>query len=154
MALIDPRDGTVVSLGQELGAEAVLGGTGTGTVLGQWLWDGNVVEQFSAAIVGGQSTTIQTRQSLPTWFLGAHTLQLRIVQPNQIATEPIVVVVNPGEWKLEKLIQPESGAAFGGDHSPRLLWAPVPGAAKYQVGFSDQPFLSSVHTWFDASLCP
>ena len=150
MALIDPRDGTVVSLGQELGAEAVLGGTGTGTVLGQWLWDGNVVEQFSAAIVGGQSTTIQTRQSLPTWFLGAHTLQLRIVQPNQIATEPIVVVVNPGEWKLEKLIQPESGAAFGGDHSPRLLWAPVPGAAKYQVGFSDQPFLSSVHTWFDA----
>lgn len=150
MALIHPRDGTVVMLGQELEAEAVLGGTGTGTVVGQWVWDGNVVEQFSAAIVGGQSATIRTRQSLPTWFLGGHTLQLRIVQPNQIAAKPIVVVVNPGEWRLEQLIQPEYGAAFGGDHPPRLLWAPVPGAAKYQVGFSDQPYLSSVHTWFDS----
>ncbi len=150
MALTHPRDGTVVTLGQDLGAEAVLGGTGTGTVIGQWVWDGNVVEQFSAAIVGGQSTTIRMQQSLPTWFLGGHALQLRIVQPNQIATKPVVIVVNPGEWKLEQLIQPEYGAAFGGDHPPRLLWAPVPGAAKYQVGFSDQPYLSSVHNWFDA----
>ncbi|MGB0043677.1 MAG: IPT/TIG domain-containing protein [Terriglobales bacterium] len=150
MALIHPRNGTVVTLGQELVAEAILAGTGTGTVIGEWVWDGNVVEQFSATIVGGQSTAIRTRQSLPTWFLGGHTLQLRMVQPNQIAAEPIVVVVNPGEWKLEQLIQPEYGAGFGGDHPPRLLWAPVPGAAKYQVGFSDQPYLSSVHTWFDA----
>jgi len=150
MALTHPRDGTVITLGQDLGAEAVLGGTGTGTVVGQWVWDGNVVEQFAAAIVGGQSTTIRTRQSLPTLFLGGHTLQLRIVQPNQIATKPVVVVVNPGDWKLEQLIQPGYGAAFGGGQVPRLLWAPVPGAAKYQVGFSDQPYLSSVRNWFDA----
>ena len=120
MALIHPRDGTVVTLGDDLGAEAVLGGTGTGTVIGQWVWDGNVVEQFSASIVGGQSKTISMRQSLPTWFLGGHTLQLRITQPNQIATKPVVVVVTPGEWKLEQLIQPEYGAAFGGDHPPQL----------------------------------
>ena len=99
MALTHPRDGTVVMQGGELNAEAILAGTGTGTVIGQWVWDGNVVEQFSASIVGGQSTRIQTRQSLPTWFLGAHTLYLRMVQPNQIATRPIVVVVNPGDWK-------------------------------------------------------
>ena len=55
-----------------------------------------MVEQFSAAIVGGQSTRVATRQSLPTWFLGAHTLQLRMTQPNQVAARPIVVVVNPG----------------------------------------------------------
>ena len=149
MALTRPRNGTVVTLGQELNAEAILAGTGTGTVIGQWVWDGNVVEQFSASIVGGQSTTISTRQSLPTWFLGRHTLQLRIVQPNQIATKPIVVVVNPGDWKLEKLIQPEYGATFATGDPPRLLWAPVPGAAKYQVGFSDQPYSSSIRTWFD-----
>lgn len=103
MALTHPRDGTVVMQGQELNAEAILAGTGTGTVIGQWLWDGNVVEQFSAAIVGGQSTTIQTRQSLPTWYLGAHTLLLRMVQPNQVASLPIVVVVNPGDWNSSKL---------------------------------------------------
>jgi hypothetical protein len=149
MALTHPRDGTVVMQGQELNAEAILAGTGTGTVIGQWVWDGNVVEQFAAAIVGGQNTAIQTRQSLPTWYLGAHTLQLRMVQPNQVASRPIVVVVNPGSWQLEQLIQPEYGAAFSSDNPPRLLWAPVPGAAKYQVGFSSQPYLSTIRTWFD-----
>jgi hypothetical protein len=149
LALTHPRDGTVVMQGEELNAEAILAGTGTGTVIGQWIWDGNVVEQFSASIVGGRSTTIQTRQSLPTWYLGAHTLQLRMVAPNQLASRPIVVVVNPGGWRLEQLIQPEYGAVFASDNPPRLLWAPVPGAAKYQVGFSSQPYLSTIHTWFD-----
>jgi len=149
MALTHPRDGTVVMQGQELNAEAILAGTGTGTVIGQWVWDGNVVEQFSASIVGGQSTAIQTRQSLPTWYLGAHTLLLRMVQPNQIASRPIVVVVNPGGWQLEQLIQPEYGTAFPSDNPPRLLWAPVPGVAKYQVGFSSQPYLGTVRNWFN-----
>jgi len=149
MALTHPRDGTVVMQGEELNAEAILAGTGTGTVIGQWVWDGNVVEQFSASIVGGQSTTIRTRQSLPTWFLGAHTLYFRMVQPNQVASRPIVVVVNPGGWKLEQIIQPEYGAVFASDNPPRLLWAPVPGAAKYQVGFSSQPYLATIRTWFD-----
>jgi hypothetical protein len=59
------------------------------------------------------------------------------------------VVVNPGDWKLEQLIQPEYGATFTSDNPPRLLWAPVPGAAKYQVGFSTQPYLGTIHEWFD-----
>jgi len=149
VALTHPRNGTVVGLGQELGAEAILAGTGTGTVIGQWVWDGNVVEQFSASIVGGQSTAIALHQSLPTWFLGGHTLQLRIVQPNQIATKPIVVAVTPGDWKLEQLVLPGYGTAFAAGNPPRLLWAPVPGAAKYQVGFSTEPYNSGVHRWFD-----
>lgn len=149
MALLNPRDGTVVVQGEELNAQAILAGSGTGTVIGQWLWDGNVVEQFSASIVGGQSTTIHTRQSLPTWFLGLHTLQLRMVQPNQIATKPIAIVVNPGTWRRQQLIWPEYGSAFSSDAPPRLLWAPVPGAMKYQVGFSDQPYLATIRTWYD-----
>lgn len=149
MALTHPRDGTVVMQGDELNAEAVLGGTGTGTVVGQWLWDGNVVEQFTASIVGGQSKAIQTRQSLPTWFLGAHTLLLRMTEPNQVISRPIEVVVNPGNWKLEQLILPTFGAAFAAGDPPRLMWAPVPGAMKYQVGFSTEPYQSAVETWFD-----
>ena len=150
MALTHPRDGTVVMQGDELNAQAVLAGTGTGTVVGQWVWDGNVVEQFSASIVGGQSKAIQTRQSLPTWSLGAHTLLLRMTEPNQVISRPIVVVVNPGDWKLEQLILPVFGANFAADDPPRLLWAPVPGAMKYQVGFSTEPHLSSIQTWFDS----
>jgi hypothetical protein len=150
LAVSHPRDGTVVMQGQELNAEAILGGTGTGTVIGQWLWDGNVVEQFTASIIGGQSAAIQTRQSLPTWFLGIHTLQLRMVQPNQIAARPITIVVNPGDWRLEGILAPGYGAMFSLDHPPLLSWSPVPAAAKYQVGFSTQPYFSTVERWYDS----
>jgi hypothetical protein len=149
MGLLHPRDGTVVMQGQELDADAILAGSGTGTVIGQWVWDGNVVEQFSAAIVGGNSTTIRTRQSLPTAFLGAHRLQLRMIRPNQVASVPITVVVNPGDWQLEQMILPEYGRGFSTAYPPPLLWSPVPGAEKYQVGFSSQPYLSTVGRWFD-----
>jgi hypothetical protein len=151
MAMMYPRDGTVVMQGDELNAQAILAGTGTGTVTGQWLWDGFVVEQFSATIVGGERTTIATRQSLPTWLLGAHTLQLRMLEPNQVAGRIIEVVVNPGDWKLEQLIQPQSGAVFDANEAPHLLWALVPGAMKYQVGFSSQPYLGTIDEWFDVA---
>jgi hypothetical protein len=150
LAVSHPRDGTVVMQGQELNAEAILGGAGTGTVIGQWLWDGNVVEQFTASIVGGQSAAIQTRQSLPTWFLGVHTLQLRMVQPNQIAAKPITIVINPGDWSLEGILAPPYGAMFSLDHPPLLSWSPVPAAAKYQVGFSTQPYFSTIERWYDS----
>jgi len=149
IAVTRPRDGTVVAQGQELNAAAILAGTGTGTVIGQWVWDGNVVEQFSASIVGGQSTTVQTRQSLPTWFLGEHTLQLRMLQPNQIATRPIVVAVTPEGWQLEQLVLPGYGEAYTADTPPSFLWAPIPGAAKYQIAFSQEPYLSKIQNWFD-----
>jgi len=151
MAMMHPRDGTVVMQGDELNAAAVLAGTGTGTVIGQWVWDGNVVEQFSATIVGGESTTIETRQSLPTWWLGAHTLVLHMLEPNQVASKPVEVVVNPGDWKMEQLIQPESGAVFDVNEAPHLLWAIVPGAMRYQVGFSSQPYFSTIDKWFNVA---
>ena len=149
LSLMHPRNGTVVMRNQKLYADAILGGAGSGTVIGEWVWDGNAVEQFSASFVGGTSTTITTHQSLPTSLLGAHRLQLRMVQPNQVASIPVTVVVNQGNWKQEQLVLPEYGAAFISSNPPSLLWAPVPGAEKYQVGFSNQPYLSTVGVWFD-----
>jgi hypothetical protein len=72
LTLMHPRNGTVVMRNQELYADAILGGSGSGTVLGEWVWDGNVVEQFSASFVGGTSTTITTHEPLPTSLLGPH----------------------------------------------------------------------------------
>lgn len=149
LTLMHPRNGTVVMRNQELYADAILGGSGSGTVLGEWVWDGNVVEQFSASFVGGTSTTITTHEPLPTSLLGPHRLQLRMVQPNQVASVPITVVVNPGNWQLEQLILPEYGREFTGANPPSLLWAPVPGAVKYEVGFTARPYLSTIGQWFD-----
>jgi hypothetical protein len=149
LALLHPRDGTVISLGGELYAEGVLSGSGTGSVIGQWLWDNRVVEQFAVNLVAGQSVTVRTREPLPTWLLGGHTVQLRMQQPSQIASRPVTVVVTPAGWQLETLLAPAYGAAFPAAEPPALLWAPVPGAVRYQVGFSTEPFFSSV-TWHDA----
>lgn len=151
MALIHPRDGTVVAQGDELYAQAVLSGAGTGSIIGQWLWDNRVIEQFAVPLVAGQSITIRTRQSLPTWYLGAHTVQLRMQQPSQIATKPVTIAVNPPGWKLESLLAPAYGAAFTSDETPMLLWAPVPGAIRYQVGFSSRPYLSTIDRWYDVN---
>jgi hypothetical protein len=150
IALIHPRDGTVVSLGGELYAEAVMSGAGTGSIIGQWLWDNRVVEQFAVNLIAGQSLTVRTREPLPTWFLGGHTVQLRMQQPSQIATRAVTVVVTPAGWQLETLLTPGFGAAYPAAEPPALLWAPVPGAVRYQVGFSTQPYFSSVSTWYNA----
>ena len=149
LGLLHPRNGTVVMQNQPLYADAILGGSGTGTVIGEWVWDGNIVEQFTASFVGGTSTTIATHQSLPTSLLGLHRLQLRMVQPNQVATVPVNVLITPGNWKLQQLILPEFGRAFASAYPPSFLWSPIPGAVKYQVGFTDRPYLNSVSGWFD-----
>ncbi|HUJ32185.1 MAG TPA: IPT/TIG domain-containing protein [Candidatus Acidoferrum sp.] len=151
IALTSPRNGTLVMQGDELYGEAQLAGTGSGTVIGAWLWDGNVVEQFAGVFSGGQSVTIRSQHSFPTSFLGTHTVELRILQPNRVGTRPVTVVVNPGNWQMQALLAPPYGAHADAASPPRLRWAPVPGAAKYQVGFSVRPYFSTIDTWYDAT---
>ncbi len=150
VAVTSPRDGTLVMQGDELYGEAALAGTGSGTVTGAWLWDGNVVEQFAVVFSGGQSLTLRSKQSFPLAYLGVHTVELRIQQPNNLVTRPVTVVVNTGVWKAEKLLLPAYGARVSGP-TPLFLWAAVPGAAKYQVGFSRHPYFSTVKTWYDVT---
>ncbi len=147
IAVTHPRDGTLVMQGDELHGEAILGGSGSGTVVGEWLWDGNVTEQFAIPFAGGQRATFRSQRSFPTSFLGTHTVELRITQPNQILSRPITVIVNPGDWQLQKLLGPPYGAGFATDAPPLLRWAPVPGAARYQVGFSRRPYFGSIEAW-------
>lgn len=150
VAVTSPRDGTLAMQGDELYGEAALAGTGSGTVTGAWLWDGNVVEQFAVVFSGGQSLTLRSKQSFPLAYLGVHTVELRIQQPNNLVTRPVTVVVNPGVWTTEKLLLPAYGAQISGA-APLFLWAPVPGAAKYEIGFSRHPYFSAVKTWYDVA---
>jgi hypothetical protein len=151
IAVTHPRNGTLVMQGDDLYGDAVLGGTGTGTVIGEWLWDGEVTEQFAVVFTGGERNLIRTEHSFPTSFLGVHTVELRIKQPNQLASQPIQVIVNPGDWQLQKLLGPAYGAGFRSDAPPFLWWAPVPGAVKYQVGFAREPYFISVEKWYDVN---
>ena len=151
IAMTHPRDGTLVMQGDELYGEAILAGTGSGTIVGEWLWDGNVIEEFTRVFAGGERVTLRSEQPFPTEFLGEHTAELRITQPNQVLSKPVHVMVNPGDWKLQRILGPEYGAGFASDAPPVLRWTPVPGAAKYQVGFSARPFFSSIEEWHEVT---
>jgi hypothetical protein len=146
-----PRDNAIVSQGSSVYAEAVLSGSGTGTVIGQWLWDDAVLEQFAVNLAGGTSQTLRTSSSLPTGSLGSHTLVLKITSPNSIQTPARTVVVSPGDMKQERLLSPQAGQGFLPEQPPSLKWTIVPGAAKYQVGFSTEPQLRSITEWHDVS---
>jgi hypothetical protein len=151
IAVTNPRNGSLVMQGEELYGTAALAGSGNGTVIGAWLWDGNVTEQFTEIFTGGNSVALRSKRSFPTSMLGVHTVELRIQKPNQLVSRPITVIINPGDWKLEHLIAPAYGARVASGEPPTLSWEPVPGVAKYQVGFATRPYFSSVKTWHDVT---
>lgn len=144
-----PRDGTVVSRGDHLFGEALLAGVGSGTITGEWIWDGYVSEQFTERMTGGERVVLKTSRSLPTSFLGMHNLELRITSPNLLRSRTVQVLVSPGTWKLMRLVAPHSSAGFAPDAPPLLRWAIIPGAAGYQVGFSTKPSFDAVDEWHD-----
>jgi hypothetical protein len=146
-----PREGTIIHVGDDVYGEAVLAGAGTGMVTGVWLWDGNVVEQFADNLIGGESTTIRTSNPLPATFTGPHTLQLQITSPQTMTSRLVQVVVNGGDWQVLRLLLPRLGAVYAGASGPGLRWTPVPGAAKYEVGFASRPFFDDVIEWHEVT---
>src|ERR1051326_8138744 len=151
IAITQPRDGLVISQGDEFFAEAVLAGAGTGTVTGEWVWDGAVSEQFATAMTGGERALLKTPRGLPTFSLGLHTLELRITSPNLLASRPIQIVINPGTWQSMRLLRPAPGTVITNGKPPLLKWLPVAGASYYQVGFAARPFFASITRWHDVT---
>ena len=148
IAVLNPRNGSVFSQGEDVYGQAQLAATGSGVVVGAWLWDDNVIDQFTVTVAGGQSVSIRAENRFPTELLGPHTVELRIFQPNHFTSRPISVVVNPGDFSVEGLLSPPYGARFTTNESPELRWAPVPGIGQYEVGFASEPYLSQVKTWY------
>ena len=149
IALLNPLDGSVFSPGDDIYGQAQLAASGSGVVIGAWFWDDSIIEQFTANVAGGQSVSIRAQNRFPTEQLGPHTVQLRIFQPNLISTRLITVVVNPGDFSVEKLLWPANGARVTTQEPPELRWAPVPGIGQYQVGFATEPYFSQVSLWHD-----
>ena len=149
IVLTNPRDGVLLQQGDEVYGTALLAGTGTGVVTGEWLWDGMASEQFTARLVGGESASLRTMHTLPTLQVGEHALAIRVTGPTLLQTKTISVVVNPSTWQEMQLLEPQPGELFLADAAPKLRWTIVPGADKYQVGFSSNPYFSSVSRWYD-----
>ncbi|HKE32864.1 MAG TPA: IPT/TIG domain-containing protein [Candidatus Angelobacter sp.] len=147
IAITQPRDGLVIPQGDDFFGEAILAGTGTGVVTGEWVWDNSVSEQFAVNMAGGERVLLRTQHSLPTLSLGLHTIQLRITAPNLIESRSVQIVINPGDFRSMRLLAPAPGAVFAAASPPLLRWLPVAGASSYDVGFSSRPIFSSIETW-------
>jgi hypothetical protein len=151
LVITNPHNGALLTQGDEVYPEAILAGAGTGTVSGQWVWDGNVLEQFFVTFTGGQTTSIKGVAPLPTVFPGVHTLELRITSPNNLVSNAFKVVVNPGTWKPMRLLAPGMGRGFAPAAPPMLRWSIIPSAVRYQVGFASEPYFSKIREWIDVS---
>ncbi len=151
IVVTSPRDGALISQGDDYRAAAILSGTGTGVISGEWLWDGMVAEQFTASMAGGQRVTVRTMSSLPTLQTGQHTLAVRITNPGTLQTKPILLVVSAGKWQELTLLAPRAATRFLSDAPPKLVWSIVPGVNQYQVGFSAKPFFTTIAKWYDVS---
>jgi len=151
IVMLNPRNGSVLSQGDEVYGQAQLAATGSGVVVGAWFWDDSIVEQFTVNVAGGQSVSIRAQHRFPTEQFGPHTVELRIFQPNLLSSRPISVVVNPGDFSVEKLLSPTNGARVTAQEPPELRWAPVPGIGQYQVGFAIEPYFSQITSWHDVN---
>ncbi len=154
IALVYPRNGTVIAQNESLIAQAIVGGAGTGTIAGQWLWDGNVVEQFTTNLTAGERVTIKNTRSIPTQIIGPHTLSVRIITPNQLQTVPIKVIVTPGIWRATRLLLPAAWQVVKNAVPPIFEWAIVPGVVKYQIGFAEKPYFNAIQRWIDVGDSP
>lgn len=132
IAIVFPRPGTIVSSSEALYPRALIATTGTGTVVGSWLFDGVPFDRFVATVAGGFPAQILTHAPLPSAFAGEHRLQIAIESPQRLVSPALAVILAVDRVSGLKLLGPRDGAVT--DHvPPTFRWTPVPGANGYEL---------------------
>ncbi len=134
ISVVYPPTGTLVGRGNPLRAQGLVIGSGTGTLLVGWFFDGILVETATVPLQNGTPTAVSNAISLPTLVSGNHDISLAVLAPNTLSSPSVQIYVEEGEQTL-RLVSPTAGAmlapAFG---APTFAWIPVPGIARYGVG--------------------
>ncbi len=134
LSVVYPPSGTLVGRGDNLRAQGVIFGSGTGNVLVGWLYDGVLVETATVPLQNGSPTSVTNSVSLPTLLAGNHEIVLAILSPNTLSSPSVQIYVDEGLTTL-RLVGPTAGAVFAPTFSaPTFSWIPAPGIARYGVG--------------------
>jgi len=133
-AIVHPRPGTLVTPGEQLYARGLLATTGTGPILGSWLFDGVPFDRFDLHATGGEPLTVESKVPVPVSTHGDHFLELRIDQPQLVMSERVLLLAVPRTAASPRLIAPADGAAVR--EPPLFRWTLVPGAQAYEILFS------------------
>jgi hypothetical protein len=136
LSVVYPPSGTLVGRGDNLRAQGVIFGSGTGNVLVGWLYDGVLVETATVPLQNGAPTSVTNSVSLPTLLAGNHEIALAILAPNTLSSPSVQIYVDEGLTTL-RLVSPTAGAVFAPAFSaPTFSWIPAPGIERYGVGLS------------------
>ena len=134
LSVVYPPSGTLVGRGDNLRAQGVIFGSGTGNVLVGWLYDGVLVETATVPLQSGAPTSVTNAVSLPTLLAGNHEIALAILSPNTLTSPSVQIYVDEGLTTL-RLVAPSAGAIFAPAFAvPTFSWIPAPGIARYGVG--------------------
>ena len=134
LSVVYPPSGTLVGRGDNLRAQGVIVGSGTGNVLVGWLYDGVLVETATVPLQSGAPTSVTNAVSLPTLLAGNHEIALAILSPNTLTSPSVQIYVDEGLTTL-RLVAPTAGAIFAPAFTvPTFSWIPAPGIARYGVG--------------------
>jgi hypothetical protein len=129
--IVFPVDGTIVSNGEAVYPRALLGMSGSGTVVGAWAVDGAPFDRFTATTNAGASLEIRARVPIPPTSWGEHRLSLIIDSP-QLPEGPSVKFESSATSATRLTIyEPAERAVIEG--FPRIRWTLVPGASAYEV---------------------
>jgi len=140
-AIVFPRPYTAVSPAETVYPRGVLATTGVGTVVGTWRFDGVPFDQFVVAASGGYPVEVTSKMPIPVATPGEHRLELVVEQPQQLATEPVPVIVSIESNSALRLLEPRDGSVISPTDA-MFRWTLVPGATGYEIEIaqSGDPF--------------
>jgi hypothetical protein len=131
-AIVFPRPYTAVSTTETVFPRAVLATTGVGTIIGTWRFDGIPFDQFVVAASGGYPVEVTAKMPIPVATSGEHRLELVVEQPQQLATEPVPVIVSVESNSTLRVLEPGDGDAIRLSDA-MFRWTIVPGATGYEL---------------------
>jgi hypothetical protein len=147
LSVVYPPSGTLVGRGDNLRAQGVIFGSGTGNVLVGWLYDGVLVETATVPLQNGSPTAVSNSVTLPTLLAGNHEIAFAILAPNTLSSPSVQIYVDEGLTTL-RLVAPTAGAVFAPAFSaPTFSWIPAPGIARYGVGLRRRGTPGARYRW-------
>src|SRR6185369_9608050 len=110
----------------------LLATTGTGTISGDWQFDGVTFDHFVVNAAGGMPVEVRTNMPLPVSYTGSHTLALVIESPRHLASPAIEVIDAIDRVSRLTLLAPRDGAVIA-QREQLFRWSLVPNCSGYDV---------------------
>ncbi|HJW94929.1 MAG TPA: hypothetical protein VJ901_15045 [Thermoanaerobaculia bacterium] len=136
-AIVYPPKGTLIAPTESLYPRGLLATTGTGTIIGSWLFDGAPFDRFVVNAAGGMPVEVRANVPVPVSFAGTHTIGMVIETPRH-AVSPVIEVIDAIDRVSRlTLLAPRDGAVVPRDQLFR--WSLVPNCTGFDVEIEHTP---------------